>query len=471
MTKSAQMGLFARLSRWSTLVAVILLAVVAMPVHGATEDVLLLEDGRELHGQIVSENRNTIVFSFMNPDIGISVTMTFPLHMITELRRDVEIAVEEVDTPKDETTARGPDAAGTDDDSSRFSMRRDGGNGITSIYVVPMRGQVGTDVTPSIYEEIAEDIRIESPDVIVFAINCRDYNVDRIATILGDVDPSEFGKADSEGMREIVEMFHLGFPDTRQVVWIEQSNGMSTALALAWNELYMQPEAELRGLEMFLQQTGANRWPDANVRGKMMAAWINGLKGIFEFGDHPPALAEAMIDPEKFLSGSWNGRKVQWRSDLFGEEVVDASDERVAGFRSKEAEDLCISDGTAETLDDLALLLGFREYSVIDEHPDKIFEGYRTDWRGTFDRALKLWKDYQQYLQWGELNKAKRSLEGVLQAIKKYPAVATRIRDELGLTELYVEIMLERLEEQMKQGGGGRGGGGGRSGAGGGGGR
>ena len=85
-------------------------------VFAATEDVIYMSDGRELHGEIVSETDTTIVFEYMNPDLGISVPLTLVKSMILKIDRDVE-----VDAPVEPEAA--PAASGTSSSSSSSTSK------------------------------------------------------------------------------------------------------------------------------------------------------------------------------------------------------------------------------------------------------------------------------------------------------------------------------------------------------------
>src|SRR5690606_14488618 len=91
---------------------------------------------------------------------------------------------------------------------------------------------------------------------------------------------------------------------------------------------------------------------------------------------------------------------VIWRNDLDGEYIVNASRDYPAFFRAKTAEDLGISRGTVANLDDLALLLGFREYRTIQGPANETVEKYRRNWRREFQRVQKRFGDYSQHIGW-----------------------------------------------------------------------
>ena len=196
--------------------------------------------------------------------------------------------------------------------------------------------------------------------------------------------------------------------------------------------------------------------------------------GFLETGGRPRELGLAMMRPEMALSVSFKGRDMVWDNDTNGHWVVDGSSKRTASFPAQLAEDTGIAEGTADTLDDLVFLLGYREY-VNNESGKKIVDDYRENWRRTFERCGEWYMDYQQQLGWatGEdtvkyLGAAKNSLEKILAAMRKYPAIELRVRMEFGVSALDLEVEIEKIKEQLRglkgsqrRGSGGRKGGGG----------
>ncbi len=57
----------------------------------ATEDVIYMLDGRELHGQILEEKGDVIVFEFLDRDIKIKTNLTLMVDEIGKIERDVPI--------------------------------------------------------------------------------------------------------------------------------------------------------------------------------------------------------------------------------------------------------------------------------------------------------------------------------------------------------------------------------------------
>ena len=145
-------------------------------------------------------------------------------------------------------------------------------------------------------------------------------------------------------------------------------------------------------------------------------------------------------------------------------------------FRAKTAEDFCISKGTAESLDDLALLLGYREFRLVDSQAERICADYVENWRRAYDEAHVLFQDFQQYMGWANgpdtvkyLGRAKTSLEKIITYMHRYKAVEIRLGREQGLSIQNLTVQVELIKEQLRaarQGGGAPGGGGNRGGGG-----
>jgi polyhydroxyalkanoate synthesis regulator phasin len=331
---------------------------------------------------------------------------------------------------------------------------------------------MGTDIHKSIYEDVVEDIKEVRPDVIVFELDSKDFPDLMIPQV---EDPRDTrGVLMFEEYRELVNMFQDELADTRQVMWIKDSVGFSSMIALAWGELYMTREARLAGLRSVIDTTGADKWSDPDVRAKMSAAISAFVKAFLEYGGYGMELADAMLWPETVLSATFKGREVVWSPTGVGEYVVDSDDEMTVGFKSKIAEDLLISDGTVEDIDDLAFLLGYREYREVGEKGQDLVDDYIKRWHRVYEQTKEWWLDYQQHQGWasgGEtlqwLGRAKRDLEQIISAMERYRAVEIRWQRDFGTSKFALETQVEQMKEQIRALKGGRGGGGGGAGGGG----
>lgn len=356
--------------------------------------------------------------------------------------------------------ALSPTAMGSDDATPAAK--------VPVIYPIPMRGQMGTDIHPSAYEEIVGDCKKANPDLVVFILESADINN---IFYLADDDRAETGLGLLGEYRQLATSLRDELSAYPQVMWVEDSVGFGSLMAMSWPTMYMKPNARLWGLQNVSRMAGG--WQDPDVAAKMMAAWTGIGKGFLEKGGYPLELGEAMMRPEYKLSANFEGRKVTWKLDTNGHWVVDSSPEDVTNLRAELAEDLGVCAGIAETLDDVAFLQGWREYQL-QESGQKMIEQYVEDWRRTYDATKKWMQDAEQNLGWasGEdavryLGAAKNLYEKVIGAMKQYPAVENRWKRD-GVSLLSLEVLVEQLKEQiLGLRGGGRGAGGGGAGGGG----
>jgi hypothetical protein len=470
----------------------------------ATEDILHMSDGRVLRGQIISETRAEVVFEYRDDKLKMKTKLTLQKDTIALIERDVAMAeappTTETSKPASSSTAKpragAPSTSPITTNAQNYGVTRVTGEaeGVPSIYVVPCWGQMGTDIRASEYKVLIEDIKAVKPKVVVFDVKCSDtselmfpegYNMpESDGASIEEIRRREWGMLEFEDYREFVRMFQNELRDIPQVVWVHDSDGVSATIFMAWKDLYMSPQARLGSKVPMLMAFGAKSWADPDVRAKMIAAVLGITKGFLERGGYSLALADAMLDVDPKLSGEWRGREVIWTLDDNGQYLVDGSDKHAAYFTAKSAEDFCISDGTAESIDDLALLLGFREFKLIEGRQAEI-QKYVESWRREYKESQVAMKDYAQYMGWAGgdeaakwLGKAKGELEKILRAMERYPAIEVRWERDYGLPKLYFITTIDRLREQLadmkRRGGtrtrGGGGGGGGRTGGGGGGG-
>ena len=282
----------------------------ATTLQESTEDVLYLKDGRELHGRIAEESDDSIVFELVLVESGIRTRMTILKDEIASIARDIA-AAEEAAPERPRQVAQEQEA----ETHSTYGARRSDSvdESLPSFYIVPLKGQMGTDITPSIYKKMVDDIRANDPDYLVFVVDCRDYE-DKI--IYGDVENPEKGFAGPEMIdryRELVNIFRDDLRDIKQCVWIHDSVGISSALAFAWNDVYMTPEARLGGVSDAARRGfDFENIGDEDVKGKMREAYMAFLRGFAEYSDVVPEVIDAMVRAEFMLSGSWKGREAQW---------------------------------------------------------------------------------------------------------------------------------------------------------------
>lgn len=438
----------------------------AVPIPtGGTEDILYMADGRILHGQIISENDLEVVFEYTHKALGITTKLTLQKENVSKMDRNVAVALDAEEAAEEE--AAKPELAENlpEDRNSLELLKNQYGASLAhedpslpGVYVIPMRGQMGTDVHIEFYKKTMDEIRRLKPDLLVFELDCSDA-YEGILMIKDELEAldeweEETGIVDLDQYRDMVNMFHDDLRDIPQVMWVKDSVGISSVVALAWKDFYMHPDARLDGIAQIYLRVASI--PDAQVRAKMIAAWTASAKAFLEYGQHPLAIGDAMMNPSLHLGATWKGRDVIWSLDGTGQYLVDGSDSETTSFTAKTAEDFCLTNGTAESLDDLMLLKGYREYRLIQGSVEKEFTRYVKSWRQSLDTAVNSMNDYTKHMSWasGEdtlkyLGRAKSDLKRVLSAMKRYDAVRVRLEQE-GLSTLALTVLVERINERIR---------------------
>lgn len=326
------------------------------------------------------------------------------------------------------------------------------------VYVIPMDGQMGTDIHPSIYETIIEDAQTVKPDVVVFKLNSAD--VDTIEHIQND-DRREAGMLgmfqDYEGMLKDIHtgLRKAGVERDQMVMWVDDAYGISAIMAFGFPKMFMtdSPDSRLGGLQVlqaFFSQS------DADVQAKMEGAWMGTAEKFFMHGgrDSDLAILHAMAMPEKRLYAKFEGRDVVFSADPSGAVwTLDGSGERVASFDSDNAERVMLSEGSVENLEDLLFLLGHQDYEL-NEQGQEMFEKYKERWRRAFEQCQTLLRDAEEQEREGGIKgmgRAMNTYKKVLGLARQYPAVETRLARDFGVQVLWLEGKIKGIQKAIAE--------------------
>ncbi len=448
-------------------------------------DVIYMKDGRVLKGEIVRENTRLIVFEYVDPELGFETAITVPASQIMKIERNVkgDLDAPSPSTPEDAPAENEKDVVEESTKAVETTPAEESAtDGETRFYIVPMKGQVGTDITPRIYEKMVEDINELRPDVVVIHLDSSDLRnefkdgADDIIEGQQDImDGREVNLWDTAQMRKLRQHFSDGIDrDIRQVLWCRDAVGSSSVLMMSWPELYMHPEANVGGMSSTVMGS-RNAAGDGNVEAKFGGAAYEEILGLTRYGKNPERpnptrerLITAMTKPEATLSVGWTGRMPIWSNSLRGEVIIDQSDETTALIPAYICDNTCLTNGTAETLEDLAILLGERNFVVVEGKSGDIFIKHSEGWREAWKRAVQYYRDYQKWIgrlgsknRKSNLNKAESALKRLRALSLKWPEVVLRSRGAFGKTRL--DLMLLELEDMRKGAPGRPGGGGGGS--------
>ncbi len=380
-------------------------------------------------------------------------------------------------------------------DTSRYPdlVQKSKADDAISIYVVPIRGQVGTDILPELYEPIIEDIKEQSPDMVIIHIDSHDYKDidDEVQDIMEETGRPE--QADSsypalKPMAELRKAFAEELPDTQQVVYVEDAMSVASLLALSWDEMYIDPEADLGGAVVPWIWMAAPVANDPQKYGKYLRAIMGDVRGIVQYAgwDEPDKrnFIQALVVPEAIATTTWRGRDAVWYGSTKGDHPVDTKRkpdgqgieyllDATINLTGEECEQFLVADGTADPdrfVKDILAQKGYRRYRLVGEDASQKIEKHRAKWRAAADRAREALGIYIRMESGGfmyQLQLALRSLNTYMSAIKTSEAVKTRMQlERLPTNMTKLEMRREDLKKKIRDFSGNGGGGGGRGGGG-----
>jgi alpha-ketoglutarate-dependent taurine dioxygenase len=336
------------------------------------------------------------------------------------------------------------------------------------VYVAPFKGIWGLDIHPELCQRFVDDIKAKKPDLIVFTLDSQDLK-EGFYTAERNEDGTGFFDDDSQ--RRMLKLLDEELRGTPTMMWVQDSWGFSTLLALAFKDMYMKPGARLDGLGRIAERYSVE---DPQVLAKFREAVVAIANGFLEVGGYDIKIGEAMMRPELKLSASWKGRDLVWTQDADGTWVVDGSEKGVAAFTADTAEDLGLADGSASDLGELMFLRGYREYQLVPSEQDpamgageRIGADWTKAWNRAFDQAEQLWTEAQSKLgldagKFTDL--AKRNYEKIVDILEKNDAayVKWRMTRHPDLNQLKDQIERWKQEQIARnkakkdnQGGGG----------------
>jgi hypothetical protein len=350
------------------------------------------------------------------------------------------------------------------------------------VYIVPMVGQFGTDILPEIYKPIIEDIKKVDPDVIVFKLKTKALNGNEgfVDIIEGDGGRSR-PAADNQDfymVRDLRRQFGIELDDYEQVLWVQNANGILGIMAFGWEDMVMSPRATIGDLAVWYRMM-KSRAKGENVFGKYYDAMLGILEGVAERGgwtkpERQP-LWEGMADPRQQLSTTWVGRRAIFYASTEGDLIIDNTAEYppvLLSIDADVAEDLLVTKGIVRDMDDIAMLQGWPRYDVVGD-ASTVTQSHSKAWKALLERAKGAMAAYRRGAQAGDVQglatcqRALRQLQGIE---RSNPAMVMAFRQNGIPVGVQIQVLLDQVDESIRNiRNGGRGGGGGLGGGGGGG--
>ncbi len=370
------------------------------------------------------------------------------------------------------------------------------------LYIVTLKGRFGFDISETPLTKLFEDADRTFNDLVpgtgadegrqVVDPGARDRHIVVLKMDTGS-QPGFSTIFRTEELAPIVK--EQIFDKHRRVVfWIEQAGGGAAFLPWISEEIYFTSEGELGGIADLDTFSSGDKMVDE----KLISAFLGHAEGFAIKGgyqDHIPVL-RAMIRAQNWLCVRFEGGKPVYLarrpSESDGEAWLILSDEgkkddsgnsggggmgsggggggsgRLPTYTltAEWADKLGISDGTADTEDDLAFRMGIqRNHTVLkDVRAQKIVD----DWKKNVEQAVKmvnpeerpgfplgtLWREYNELGQpQGDADDVKRALGKRLQLIRQIRNVAAQyaeVFDPSGSWRAELDVEIERRRKDME---------------------
>lgn len=354
-------------------------------------DRVVLRNGRVVEGRILSENDREIEILVMVA--GISAPTTFPRSEVLEIQRAV--------------VERPAAAPATRSDRRPADRQPRPTAGSKKIYHLPMKGHLmGAPFggIPYLYEASRRDVLSHT------SINnaLRDAVSTNPDVIIIEVDADSPGGFDglwvTEGLAPLFE--EIQREGHRIVFWVRRAGAGAAFLPMLSREIYFKPDGLLGGIGSLAADMGGG---DKVVIEKQISLRIGHAEGIAIQNGYHPALVRAMARKENWLAVRFRGGEPEYIEheprEQDGPDWVILSDDGegpnkdtspfegndVLNLDARWAQTLGVSKGTADTMDDLAFQLGFRDdYTVETGRGQRMLDDWQTRVARAVDELYRL---------------------------------------------------------------------------------
>jgi len=342
-------------------------------------DMLVFKTGRTVEGVILEETATQVKIRIVSKG-GLSVETSYDKSEILEVQRGKGSPI---------------DGAPAKDAKSPAAADKNKGTGTgPSVYFVTLNGELGRDVARTSVRDVMADIKKRQPDVLIFKVDM-DFK-------LYGMERDKFNPADAnaafyqlETVRELQTMIIDDVRDDptwtnkpRFVMWVKRAMGGPAFLPFIAPEIYFTPDGHHGGIG-YLERT--IQGGDKVVHEKLYGARLGRAEGLALKGGHSAQILRAMARADYVLSVSFVGGKPEFHEDASGEILLtdDAKEdnrdavEDVVRFRGNDvlmldaalALRLGLSNGTAETLDDLLSQMGIdKGYTLVEGRANDIIK-------------------------------------------------------------------------------------------------
>jgi hypothetical protein len=415
-----------RLIRASRVLALAAAGVLAMLVPASAAiaiDRVVLKDGQTYEGEIVREQGGYV---WIKTTVGgVPTEKMFRPSDIANVVRDAAQPPASSETPAAETVATpGPIEKTAVEDEVEVTPARPGvprgavltlgdeHNGdMVGVYMV---ANVLERAIPVLEKEIGTD---GSGVVVLFIHSGGGYGSE--VQLIADVIHNEYKKR------------------WRTVAWIETAISAAAMSAHAIEEIYFTSHGNYGAC------TGFYGSFDRPVEGYELEQALFQMEKLSARGGYNPLIMRAMQVQQPLSATIDENGEVNWYPDLSGEIIVNRAGE-ILTFNEKSAKEVKFSRGTADTLEDLAKLMGYQEIDWVGKQvkglpypvsrAEQMQRDFRKKVRTDEDNTGRYFRNYETQVQLAAgtprenrpplVGKARQSLETIKGMVRNNPAFA-----------------------------------------------
>ena len=438
------------------------------------EDVIVLEDGRTITGTIIEETDEYVKINVVVA--GISAVSTYDKDLIASISRAVEGAG---------VATAGQTGIGSTITSlsrTRKSTPAASTDGMLRVYVIPLEGEFGIDISQTPLRQSIADARKKNADYIIFRLN-NDWS-DALIGGMGEEELPDDMEAFDQLFRteEIEPVITKEIPkewdkQPKIVFWVRNAMGGAAFLPLSSDTIYFHSEGRMGGIGGIAQLfEGVG---DEVVREKQRSLRMGHAHGMAIQGGYDTRVIDAMARMDYVLSYSMVGGEPIYHEGMPRgshetlltdngtlEEFSDPMEELVRGrgndvltLKPGVARDLGISRGTVDTLDDLLFELEIHRNSVIiDGRADDIMKMWQ---KGIHDLPFQLrtlWNEYGRIEVQGDFNERKKARGTQIAKLRQINRLAEKFIEAIdprgmrpnaypGIADVKLMIELRKLEQ------------------------
>ncbi len=401
-----------------------------------TIDILYLRGNSKITGNIISETDTEVVIEVIIGNIK-PQEMTFPKSQIIYI---------EYDQPLDD--AREDETIITDDSIDPDAV---------PVVLLNLDGRFGINISKTPVREALEAVERTEAEYVIVKLDCREGNVWSLQDVF-DV------------FREYIhDKWEDSGPDV--VFWVETALEGAGLLPFVDEDIYFTRDGIMGGITNFDDEIKKVNATDM-IKAKWISATMGHVEGIAIRGGYDTRLVKAMVIEEYVLSVDLVGGQPVYHEDTSGEFLLTDSGQGefedgissggtlagsmirndVLNLDDEMAYRLRVSDGTADTVEQLMDLLGVRKFRLIDGLPQKKIarwsEGIERDVPRIRDRLEEIQRRRGQVR--GDYPERTRLRGSILREIEQVMALVRRYEEVLDPGQGFM-MRLQLLHDEIKR--------------------